>query len=219
MTGKLIVIDGPDSVGKSTQTKLLAQRLQKLGFKVLVTDFPRYGEPSAWLVEQYLRGKFGSAKKVGPFVPAIFFAVDRYDAAGEMRQALRQGKILISNRYVTASMAHQGLKITNRKHRQEFYKWVQELEYNTFGLPKPDFHLFLHMPYKVSQILMRSRKGKKKDIHEKNVEHLRKAELTYLEIAAKFKYTIVRSVLNGKLQKPEEINERIWQILKSKLKV
>jgi len=219
MTGKLIVIDGPDSVGKSTQTKLLAQRLQKLGFKVLVTDFPRYGEPSAWLVEQYLRGKFGSAKKVGPFVPAIFFAVDRYAAAVEMRQALKQGKILISNRYVTASMAHQGLKIPNQKQRQEFYKWVQELEYNTFGLPKPDFHLFLHMPYKISQSLMNGRKGKKKDIHEKDLGHLKKAEQTYLEIAGKFNYKVVHSIINNKLQKPAEINERIWQILKLKLKV
>jgi len=218
MKGKLIVIDGPDSVGKSTQTALLARRLRKLGFKVLVTDFPRYGHPSAWLVEQYLKGKFGSAKKVGPFVPAIFFAVDRYAAAEEMRQALKQGKILISNRYVTASMAHQGLQFPSKSKRQEFYKWVQELEYKTFGLPKPDFHLFLHMPYKVSLSLMDARKGKKKDINEKNLNHLKKAEQTYLEIAHKFKYKVVRSVVNNKLQKPAEINERIWQILKSKLK-
>lgn len=218
MKGKLIVIDGPDSVGKSTQTALLAQRFRKAGRKVSITDFPRYKEPSGWFAAEYLKGTFGTAAEVGPLIASIFFGVDRYAAALKMREALKRGDILISNRYVTASMAHQGLKITNAAKRQKFYNWVQELEYKIFNIPKPDIHIFLHMPYKVSLSLMETRKNKTKDIHENDLNHLKRAELTYLEIARKFKYTVIRSVVGNILQKPSEINERIWQTLKLKLK-
>lgn len=217
--GFFIVIDGPDSVGKSTQTQLLAKRLKKAGRKVTVVDFPRYGEPSAWMVEQHLQGKLGTSEEAGPYIPSILFAVDRYAASAKMKEALKRGEILISNRYVTANMAHQGGKISNSKKRQEYFKWVNELEYGILKLPKPDATLFLHMPPLFSLTLMRGRKDKKKDMYEKSVKHLQDAERTYLEIAKKFKYKVIRSVEGNKLLTPAEVNELVWQTLKSRLKV
>src|SRR3990167_7582875 len=98
--GKLIVIDGTDGSGKATQTNILVKRLKKKGYKVALADFPQYGQRSATLVEDYLNGKFGSAKEVGPYRSSIFFAVDRYAASFQIRAWLHEGYIVISNRYV-----------------------------------------------------------------------------------------------------------------------
>lgn len=217
--GFFLVIDGPDSVGKSTQTKLLQKRLTRLGKKVTLADFPRYGKPSAWGVEEYLKGKFGTAKDIGPYIPSVFFATDRFAASNALRQAIQKGNILISNRYVTANMAHQGGKIKNLKLRTAYYKWVNELEYNVFNLPKPNLHIFLHMPPSVSLQLMKKREGKRKDLHEKDLSHVKATEKSYLEIARKYKYKVIHSVVKGKLLTPQEIHEQIWQVMKSKLKV
>jgi dTMP kinase len=219
MKGKLIVIDGPDSVGKTTQTELLLKRLRKAGYKTAVVSFPRYGKESAELAEEYLKGTFGSADKLGPYIPSFFFALDRFAAAPEIKKALSRGEILVSNRYVTASMAHQGLKIRNQAQRQKFYSWLMDLEYNVLGLPKPDVNVFLHMPYRISQRLMKNRKGKKKDIHENDLSHLKRAELTFLEIAKKYKYPVIDSAPKNQLLKPEQINDLLWQTLKLKSKV
>ena len=107
-TGKFIVIDGTDGSGKATQTELLVKRLAQAGYEVVMADFPQYGQKSAGLVEHYLNGKYGTALDVGPYRASIFYAADRYDASFQIRQWLKEGKIVISNRYVTANMAHQG---------------------------------------------------------------------------------------------------------------
>lgn len=219
MKGKLIVIDGPDSVGKTTQTELLIKRLRKAGYKTAVISFPRYGMESASLAVEYLKGSFGSAKRLGPYIPSFFFALDRFAALTEIKRALKRGEVLVSNRYVTASMAHQGLKIRSKRDRQKFYNWLMDLEYRVLGLPRPDANLFLHMPYQISQKLMKHRKGKKKDIHENDLTHLKRAEQTFLEIAKKYKYRIIDSAPNNILLKPKEINDLLWQTLKLKSKV
>jgi dTMP kinase len=104
MKGKFIVIDGTDGSGKATQTELLVKRLEAEGYAVVMADFPRYGERSAMLVEDYLNGKFGSAQEVGPYRGSIFFACDRYAASFQIKQWLEEGKLIISNRYVSANM-------------------------------------------------------------------------------------------------------------------
>ena len=106
--GKFIVIDGTDGSGKATQTKLLVKKLRKEKYKVKLADFPQYNKKSAGLVEEYLSGKYGTEKNVGPYVASIFYACDRYDASFKIRKWLKEGNIVISNRYVTANMGHQG---------------------------------------------------------------------------------------------------------------
>ena len=115
MRGKLIVIEGTDGSGKGTQTGLLIKRLKKEGYKVMIADFPQYGQRSATMTEDYLNGKYGSAEHVGAYRASIFYACDRFDASFKMREWLKDGGIIISNRYVSASMGHQAGKIKNKE--------------------------------------------------------------------------------------------------------
>ncbi|HDH07740.1 MAG TPA: thymidylate kinase, partial [Candidatus Moranbacteria bacterium] len=143
--GKFIVIDGTDGSGKATQTKLLVERLKNDGHDVEIADFPQYGKKSAGLIEKYLNGKYGSAEEVGPYRASIFYACDRYDASFKIRKAVEEGKIVISNRYVTANMGHQGGKIKDPEERKKYFNWLYNLEYETFSIPRPDLNIILHV--------------------------------------------------------------------------
>ncbi len=140
---KFIVLDGTDGSGKETQTEILIKRLKEEGFKVEKADFPQYNTKSAGLIENYLNGKYGAAEKVGPLIPSIFYAADRYDASFEIKKWLEEGKIVISNRYVSSNMAHQGGKIKSKEKRQKFFDCLYKLEYELFKIPKPDLSLIL----------------------------------------------------------------------------
>ena len=185
--GKFIVIDGIDGSGKSTQTQMLADTLKKEAFEVELTDFPQYGQKSAGAVEEYLNGKYG---QLNSYVASIFYAVDRFDASFKIRRWLDQGKIVISNRYVTANAGHQGGKIEDRAERVKYFKWLENLEYNIFGIPKPDLNIILHVPAKTAQKLIHKRlqeqrmfaAGKNKDLHESNLKHLERSEKVFFEI-------------------------------------
>src|SRR6185369_11731584 len=149
--GRFIVIDGTDGSGKTTQTNLLVEELKINGYQVEMTDFPQYGTKSAGLIEEYLNGKYGH---VGPEAASIFYAIDRFDASFKIRHWLSEGKVVISNRYVTANAGHQGGKIADDLERMKFFKWLNNLEYVIFGIPKPDLNIILHMPAHMAQKLV-----------------------------------------------------------------
>lgn len=210
--GKFIVIDGTDGSGKTTQLSLLVERLKNLGHSVEVADFPQYNTKSAGLVEEYLSGKYGNADEVGPYRASIFYACDRYDASFKIRKWLDEGKIVISNRYVTANMGHQGGKIDSEKERKEYFDWLYKLEYEIFSIPRPDLNIILHVPAEISQRLSQQRtredwKGKTNDIHQDNLAHLKKAESVYLEIANTFPdFSLIECTKNNEILSKEEIN-------------
>ncbi|MBI2474757.1 MAG: deoxynucleoside kinase [Candidatus Taylorbacteria bacterium] len=188
---RLIVIEGIDGSGKATQVKLLVDRLRKEGVKVLDTDFPRYGEKSAHFVEKYLRGEFGSAKEVGPYAASIFFSMDRYEASEQIREGLKKGINIISNRYTSANLGHQGGKIRDKKERDRYIDWLLNFEYKILGIPEPDLTILLDIEPKAAQKLIRL-KGKRKytrgkrDIHEIDLTHLKQAREAYLYAAKKY---------------------------------
>ncbi len=220
--GKFIVIDGTDGSGKSTQTHILVRRLKKEGFDVALTDFPQYGKKSAGLVEEYLNGHYGSAQEVGPYRASIFYAVDRYDAGFKIKRWLAEGKLIISNRYVTSNLAHQGGKITDSRERKKYFKWLDNLEYGLFGIPRPDLTLILHVDAAVAQKLVDKKGareyvgGKKRDIHEDDIKHLRHAEKVYLEIARTFpKMKIVECTKNNEIISRKEIAAMVWKSIKN----
>jgi len=215
--GKFIVIDGTDGSGKGTQTEILVNKLENLGLNVAKADFPQYGQASAGLVEQYLNGEYGKAENVGPYRASIFYACDRYDASFKIRKWLEQGKIVISNRYVTANMGHQGGKIKNREERRKYFDWLYELEYKIFNIPKPDLNIILHVDAGIAQKLVDQKghrdyvNGVKRDIHEADLNHLRQAEQVYLEIAKIFSdFTLIECVKHGVIMTREEIHNLIW---------
>ena len=151
--GKFFVFEGIDGSGKSTQTNLLAEYLKKRGYKVIKIDFPQYGNKSAGLVEKYLSGEYGDAEKVGPYRASIFYACDRYDANFQLKKYLKEGRVVVSDRYVGSNMAHQGGKIKSQKEREKFFAWLYELEYEIFKIPKPTKSFFLHVPLEIAHKL------------------------------------------------------------------
>jgi len=224
--GKFIVIDGTDGSGKATQTELLVKRLVQAGFQVEIADFPQYGAKSAGLVEEYLNGKYGEAKKVGPYRASIFYAIDRYDASFKIKKWLKEGRVVISNRYVTSNMAHQGGKISNALERKIYLEWLYKLEYEIFNIPKPDINIILHVDAAIAQKLVDKKGsrdyvgGVKRDIHEADISHLRDAEQTYLGIANNFPdISLIKCTRNNEIMAREEINDLLWRKVYKYLKI
>src|SRR3989338_7406194 len=217
--GKFFVFEGIDGSGKSTQTKLLAEFLKSNKYKVEKIDFPQYGKRSAALLENYLQGLYGTSKEVGPYRASIFYACDRYDASFKIKKWLDDGKIVISNRYVTANMGHQGGKIDGEKERKEYFDWLYKLEYEIFSIPRPDLNIILHVPAKISQRLSQQRtredwKGKTNDIHQDDLAHLKKAESVYLEIANTFPdFSLIECTKNNEMLSKEEINNTVFGLV------
>jgi dTMP kinase len=226
--GKFIVFEGIDGSGKSTQAKLLAKALKKEGYKISFIDFPQHGQKSAGLVDEYLIGKYGSAKEVSPYQASIFYACDRYAASFKIRNWLKRGHIVIADRYIGSNVGHQGGKIKNKKERTKYLKWLYNLEYGIFKIPKPDINFILKVPPKIAQTLSgkitdkkkmaKKRKylGGKKDIHEENLTHLINTERAYLDAAKEFpkNFKIVECFKNGELLPPKIIHKEILRKVK-----
>ncbi|MFZ4632267.1 MAG: dUTP diphosphatase [Patescibacteria group bacterium] len=219
-SGKLIVIDGTDGSGKTTQLNLLKTRLENEGYEVMVADFPQYNQKSAGLVEEYLSGKYGQADEITPYQASIFYAVDRYDASAKIRNWLQNGKIVLANRYTSANMGHQGGKIDNPLERKAFFNWLYDLEYKLFNIPKPDLSLILHVEAEISQKLAHDRartdwSGSKADIHENNLDHLKKAERVYVEIADSYpEFQLISCTKNNEILSRDEISLLVWIMVK-----
>jgi len=222
--GKFIVIDGTDGSGKATQTELLVKRLRREKYKVKVFDFPQYGKKSAGLVEEYLNGKYGKAQEIGPYRASIFYACDRYDASFKIKKFLESGYIVVSNRYVTANMGHQGGKIADAKKRKKYFDWLYELEYGIFAIPKPDLNIILHVDAAMAQKLVdgksqRKYTRKKRDLHEKDIKHLRDAEQVYLEIAKTMRnFKLISCSNKNGIMDREIISELVWKNVKRIIK-
>ena len=174
--GKLIVIEGTDGSGKSTQFRLLSERLQQEGkaFKHIV--FPRYAEESSALIRMYLGGAFGTKPSdVNSYAASAFYAVDRYASyKQDWGQWYEEGGLVISDRYTTSNAVHQASKEPEGK-QQEFLRWLYEFEYDRLGLPAPDLVIYLDVPTTFTERLMRHREsstGTQADIHEQDTEYL-----------------------------------------------
>lgn len=227
--GKLIVFEGSDCSGKSTQINLLIDRLKKEGEGAVTLDFPNYSTPTGKIVRRYLDGEFGPANDIPAKVASIFYAEDRFASKGFINKELDAGNVTILDRYVESNMGHQGGKIRDSDEREKFFEWLQELEYKNFDLPRPDSVIFLYMPYDVSQKLMQGRDRKsefhpgadKLDGHEGSAEHLRNAEEAYLHLSELYGWVVVNCAPDGtmeSLKSPEEIHEEIWKKLQERLK-
>ncbi|MGE0793299.1 MAG: dTMP kinase [Candidatus Woesearchaeota archaeon] len=223
MKGKFIVICGTDGSGKGTQTNLLVERLKKENKDVVMVDFPRYGERSSVFVEDYLNGKFGTAKEVGPYRGSIFYALDRYAASFEMKKQLAEGKFIIANRYVSANKGHQLGKIKYNDERDKYLEWLNNLEYGIFEIPKEDVNILLYVPPEIGQKLVdkksaRSYTESKRDIHEADLEHLKEAADAYMYVAKKENWIIIDCTKDGELLSIEEIHKMIYEKVKELLK-
>ncbi len=217
MNGHLIVIEGLDSSGKATQSKLLAKRLITDGHRVMSVEFPNYKSPSSSLVKMYLEGQFGShAEDVSPYAASSFYAVDRYASyKTQWQDFYLGGGIVVADRYTTSNMIHQACKIEDEKHRAQFLDWLCTYEYELLGLPSPDLTFFLDMPVDLALFLMQERKNKfsgsaEKDIHEKDAKHLSATYRTALSVSAAMGWQRVPCSCNGSVRSIEDIAEDIY---------
>jgi len=225
--GKFIVIEGTDGSGKTEQFSRLLLRLPA-GYPFQTVDFPRYDEPSSYFVSEYLNGHYGALEDedIGPRRASLFYALDRFDASEKkMKKWLAAGTTVIANRYVGSNMGHQGGKVSDGQKRKDFFKWLYDLEYGICGIPRPDLNIILHMPAEIAQELVDKKAareyigGKKRDLHEGNLEHLRHAEKVYLEIAKLFPddFTVIECAPEGKLLTIEAIHEKVWSVARKTL--
>lgn len=212
--GKFIVIEGLDGSGKSTQVDLLKQRLEESGVSVLKIKLPNYDDPSSTLVKMYLSGQFGDKPDdVNAYAASTFYAVDRYASAKKQNwsEKLKEGHIL-ADRYTTSNAIHQMTKLPKEKW-DEYLDWLFDFEYGLLGIPKPDGVIFLDMPVEISQKLMTQRYGgdeKKKDVHERDVEYLKKCYEAAIYAAKKCGWTTVKCYEGDSARKIDEISDDIF---------
>lgn len=221
--GKLIVFEGTDCSGKSTQINLLIKKLIDEGKKTRTLDFPNYSIPTGRVVRSYLDGEFGEANSVPAKLASIFYAEDRFASKPIIDESLKEVDVTILDRYVESNMGHQGGKIRDPEKRKEFYEWNYNLEYNDFSLPRPDAVIFLYMPPQVSAELMKKRERKSEfhpgegcvgDGHESNPEHMRNAAEAYLQLAELYNWIRIDCAPDGtiaSLKSPEEISKEVWE--------
>lgn len=213
--GKLIVIDGADGSGKTTQTNLLIKALKDQGQKVKSIDFPRYSSSFyGEVVGRYLRGEFGKPKKVNPYLASLAYALDRLTARKQMIEWLEKGNTVIANRYTTSSLAHQAARLPLKK-RKKFLDWLYEMEYKKHKIPKEDLVIFLNVPVAIAQKLL---KKKKKDLADEDIKHQKEALKMYLYLAKKFKHWEKIDCVNqeGKLKSRREVHAMVMRILKKR---
>ena len=219
--GKLIVIEGTDGSGKSTQFRLLTERLsrEQVPFQKLV--FPQYSEPSSALIRMYLGGEFGThPEDVNAYAASTFYAVDRFASYKKVwGKWYEEGGLVVSDRYTTSNAVHQASKEPPEK-QQDFLKWLYELEYDHMGLPKPDLVIYLDVPTDFTETLLRSREaatGTHADIHEADTAYLA-ASRRMGRIAADFySWKVISCVENGVLRSKEDIHEEIYRYVKQHL--
>ena len=219
--GKLFVIDGTDGSGKQTQLKKLKERLDKENIEYKEISFPNYDKESSALVKMYLSGKFGeNAKEISPYIASTFFAADRYATyKTELEEFYNNGGIIIADRYTTANMVHQAGKIKDKEEREKFLDWLWDFEFNLYKLPIPTKAFFLNMPTEYAIKLMENRENKftheeKKDIHERDKEHLKDSYEAACELVQKYNWYEVKCVKNGEIRSIEDIHEEIYNEIK-----
>lgn len=221
--GTLIAIDGGDNVGKATQADLLMRRLVEEGIAVGKMDFPRYSQNTfGHLLQDCLHGRCGDFMGLHPKVAATLFAADRFESKKELKEWLEEGRVIILDRYVSANMLHQGAKIDDPDEREEFLKWLDHVEYEIFGMPRPDLTIYLEVPPEESQKLLEyvtEIGAKEPDVAEADREHQQKVAdcANYLRQSRDRWVSIQCLDETGKLRSRDDIHEELFSIVKDQM--
>ena len=202
--GKLIVIEGTDSSGKTTQSKLLEENLNKKGIKTVLLSFPTYDTPTGKIISGPLLGKTDKSyfdedpSKIDPKIASLYYAADRYNSLNIIKDYLSKDYYVILDRYTSSNMAHQGGKIKDKDDRFNMFMWIDRLEYWLLGLPKADETILLHVsPEKNIEL---SKLKKEIDPLEKNLDYLEDSEACYLELSELYNWKKIECVKDNELR-------------------
>jgi len=212
--GKLLVFEGIDGSGKTTQISLLSQYLKQQGIAFEVISFPQYGKNKfAKEIFDYLSGKLGKLNELDPYAIAKLYAEDRKTVRDKIQSWLDSGKLVLANRYISSSKAHLGANVLEK--REDFIKWIDEMEYKKNGMPKEDLTILLKVDPKIGQ--KHSQTKNKPDIHEDNLRHLTKTSEIFLKLSQTEKnWVVINCMQNGQMRVPQEIHQQIISHLKKR---
>ncbi|MDQ5954264.1 MAG: dTMP kinase [Patescibacteria group bacterium] len=228
--GKLIVIDGTDGSGKTTQINLLVKSLKKDGHKVKQIHFPHYENFLGGFIAHCLTEQYYNFINVHPKIVSVLYAADRWESSQEIKDLLSKGNIVILDRYVSANQIHQGGKIKSAKKRHAFLEWLDEMEYKVFKIPRPDITLYLSLPFHLSEKLIKERNsksvraysGNKKDVHEVDVEFKKNSHESALWLSKNLKNFIkidcTEEGQKNEIRTREDIHEEVYEKVKKVLK-
>ena len=217
MKGKLIVFEGTDGSGKATQTALLCEYLRENGVPYRKIDFPRYGKPSAALIEDYLDGNLGKRPgDVNAYAASLFYACDRYASyKQDWGEFYRQGGLVIADRYTTSNAVHQASKLPDGE-REEFLHWLFHLEYQLLGLPEPNLVIYLDMPTEITERMMRQRErdtGTDADIHELDEDYLKRCRSGASQVVKACGWQVLNCAAGEKPRSIEEIHQEVVKLV------
>ncbi len=219
MKGKLIVIEGTDGSGKTTQTELLLARLAKEGIASETTRFPQYTDNLfGGLIRECLDGVRGDFIAIDPKIGSVLYACDRFETTPKIKKWLEEGKVVILDRYVSSNQIHQGGKIKDEAERGKFLDWLSKMEFEVLGVAKPDLVIYLDMPVESSKRLIANRIGVK-DTADVNFEYLKNSkEAGKYMLSREETWTSIECAPNALLLSREAIHELIWEKVTSVIK-
>ena len=223
MSGVFIVIEGADGSGKATQTKLLLDRLEKEGHKADTTHFPQYeGNVFGELIGECLAGGRGDYLSLDPRITSVLYAGDRFESKDKIQEMLEKNDVIVLDRYVSSNQIHQGGRVKDKEERPEFFRWLDNLEYELFGLPRPDHIIFLAVPVEVSMRLSQEKAAKdkkpylqgNKDVYEENKEYIQSSrDNAFALIEYQDDWHCVDCVEDDNLLSREAIHEKVWELV------
>ena len=220
MRGKLLVIEGGDGSGKTTQAKMLVDFFHAQQMPTHYYDFPQYEQFYGKLIARYLRGEFGDIHQVSPYLACLPFALDRASVSNEMHQYLQKGYFLVANRYAPSNMAHQSSRISSKTEKIEFLRFIMTLEYQENKIPKEDLVFYLNVPWQTGMALTQKKGARpylngKNDILETSSEYRQLTEKAYLDLAEKYTHWItIDSFEDKRLLSPDVIHQKIVSVLR-----
>ena len=209
-----VVIDGIDASWKTTQLNLLTKYLDKINKTYDIYDFPQYNKKSSFMVKEYLAWNLWNLNEITAKQASLLYAVDRFYVKNNILKSIKEKDFVLSNRYTTSNIVHQATKLENIEEQDEIINWIENIEYETLWLPKPDKVIFLDMHIDIVWKLNNERWWWQwRDIHELDYNYLKKSYLRALEIAKKLNWTIVKCYENDKPKNLETIHTEIKKAL------
>mgnify|MGYP000220630368 FL=1 len=221
MSGRLIVFEGTDGSGKATQSRLLCEHLRRENMPYKNINFPRYGQPSAAMVQEYLDGRLGRHPgDVNAYAASLFYAMDRYASyKQDWGPFYEAGGLVIADRYTTSNAVHQASKLPEGE-RKAFLDWLFDTEYRLLELPKPDLVIYLDMPTEITEKMMRRREaatGTHADIHEQDEAYLKSCRDAAREIVRDCGWTVIRCARDDEPRTVEDIHDEVYRTVRALL--